>query len=517
MIITFGIMLVFFAALIVILQRIRLDGSSFSNYAVGDRSFGARYQAMSFLNTWYPGAMFTAFGGMAAASGIISFYVLSYSLLTVMLMYLMAKPVWLWGKAFDLKTQPDLFALRYNSRHIRTIAAVIGIISGIPWLILGMQALGEMFRYLSLGSLTFSQAVILGVVVIAFRQIWTVRIGMRGVVISDFYQGMVAYLIGTAMLIGLIVWLIMVKGISFSSLDATRFALPGPGSKEGPLFLFSLVLTGALGGWCWPYIFVRLFTANGVASLKKSAALAIPLSFIFCLALLIFGLLAGALPSASGHPDAVWFIASHEAGGLILLSLAGTVLLAASMGHIDGNIQATGAQIANDLLGNYFTLSTRQLIVISKTGMLLLTLLASWLSCMALPALFSLAVLAYQGIIQLAVPQFMGIFWKRGNKYGAMASMSIGFAVAVTMELIYHGNLPWAYGLTSGAVALIVNVMVYVVMAYLIPQSPIEKTRIAALFQMVAGHNTMQKPHDHAEKASPDQLNDLLTGGETRN
>jgi len=486
MIVTFGIMLIFFAALISILQRIKLSDKSFSNYAVGDRSFGARYQAMSFLNTWYPGAMFTAFGGMAAASGIISFYVLIYSLLTVMLMYMMAKPVWLWGKAFDLKTQPDLFALRYGSTHIRTIAAIIGIISGIPWLVLGMQALGEMFKYISLGSMTFSQAVILGVIVIAIRQIWTVRIGMKGVVISDFYQGMLAYLLGTAMLIGLIGWMVVSKGISFASLDPSKFTIPGPDSKEGPLFLLSLILTGALGGWCWPYIFVRLFTSNGVRSLKKSAALAIPLSLVFCASLLIFGMLAGVLPSVGQSTNDVWFIVSREAGGLILLGLAGTVLLAATMGHIDGNIQATGSQIANDLIGNYFKLNTRQLIVISKLGMLGLTLLASWLSCLELPALYSLAVLAYQGIIQLAVPQFLGIFWERGNKYGAIASMSVGFIVAVVLELTYHGNLPWAWGLTSGAVALGVNVIVYVVLAYLIPQSHAEKTRVRALFEMVS-------------------------------
>ncbi|HEY8084446.1 MAG TPA: sodium:solute symporter family protein [Methylophilaceae bacterium] len=485
MIITFGIMLLFFAGLIVILQRIKVGGDSFTDYAVGDRSFGARYQAMSFLNTWYPGAMFTAFGGMAAASGIISFYVLVYSLLTVVLMYLMAKPVWLWGKAFDLKTQPDLFALRYNSKHIRTIAAVIGLISGIPWLILGMQALGEMLRYISLGNMSFTQAVIFGVVVIAIRQIWTVRIGMRGVVISDFYQGIVAYLLGTAMLIGLIVWLVTVKGISFGSLDSAKFAIPGVGSKEGPLFLLSLILTGALGGWCWPYIFVRLFTSNGVRSLKKSAALAIPLSLIFCSALLIFGMLAGVLPEVAANPNDVWFIASHQAGGLVLLGIAGAVLLAASMGHIDGNIQATGSQIANDLVGNYFSLTTRQLIVISKLGMLALTILASWFSCLTLPALFSLAVLAYQGIIQLAVPQFLGIFWKRGNKYGAITSMSVGFIVAVVLEFAYHGTLPWGYGLTSGAVALCVNVIIYVLMAYLIPQDAAEKKRVDGLFEMV--------------------------------
>jgi SSS family solute:Na+ symporter len=485
MTITFGIMLAFFLLLVVVLQRIRVDDRSFSTYAVGDRSFGARYQAMSFLNTWYPGAMFTAFGGMAAASGVISFYVLSYSLLTVVLMYVMAKPVWTWGKAFDLRTQPDLFALRYDSRHIRTIAALIGIVSGIPWLVLGMQALGEMFRYISLGALSFSQAVMVGVAVIAVRQFWTVKIGMRGVVISDFFQGVIAYIVGTIMLIALIIWLVVAKDISFASLDAAKFSIPNIGSQEGPLYLFSLVLTGALGGWCWPYIFVRLFTANGVRSLKKSAVLAVPLSLLFGAALLIFGMLGSALPTVAGHSNEVWFIVSQEGGGLVLLGLAGVVLLAASMGHIDGNIQATGAQIANDLLGNYVKLDTRQLIIISKFGMLGLTILSSWLACMELPALFSLAVLAYQGIIQLAVPQFLGIFWKQGNKYGAMASMTCGFIIAVTLELLYPAGLPWGYGLTSGAVALVANVSIYVALSYLLPQSREEQERVHALFRLV--------------------------------
>ncbi|WP_417498746.1 sodium:solute symporter family transporter, partial [Methylophaga sp.] len=168
----------------------------------------------------------------------------------------------------------------------------------------------------------------------------------------------------------------------------------------------------------------------------------------------------------------------------VLLGLAGVILLAASMGHIDGNIQSTGAQIANDFLGNYFSLTTKQLIVISKLGMLGLTILASWLACMELPALFSLAVLAYQGIIQLAVPQFLGIFWKRGNKQGAIASMSIGFITAVSLELIYNQGIPWAYGLTSGAVALIVNVIVYIACAFLIKQPHDEVLRIEQLFNM---------------------------------
>lgn len=485
MIVTFGLLALFFIGVIAVLQRSGVKDTSFSDYAVGGRSFGARYQAMSFLNTWYPGSMFTAFGALAVTSGVMSFYVLSYSLLTVVLLYVLARPVWVWGKAHDLKTQPDLFALRYNSRHIRSIAAIIGIVSGLPWLVLGMQALGNLFHAMSFGRLSFSQSVILGVAVIAIRQIWTVRMGMRGVVISDFVQGIVAYLFGGAMLIGLIVWLVVVKGSTLATLDPKLLTIPGLGSAQGPLYIFALVFTGALGGWCWPYIFVRLFTADGVESLKTSAVLAVPLTFLFGVALLIFGMLAAKIPGALAKPDDVWFTIAFRAGGSLLLGLAGVVLLAASMGHTDGNIQAYGAQIANDLVGNYTTLDPHRMIVIAKVGMLILTLLASWLACLELPALFSLAVMAYQGIIQLAVPQFLGIFWRRGNKEGATAGMVAGFVTAVGLEVAFGGHLPFGWGLTSGTIGLAANLAVYVGCAFLMPQSETERTRVDALFAEV--------------------------------
>src|SRR5262245_21142608 len=80
------------------------------------------------------------------------------------------------------------------------------------------------------------------------------------------------------------------------------WTLPGIGSQAGPLFLFSLVLTGAIGGWSWPAIFVRLFTANGVRSLKNSAALGVPMSFVFYSLLMIFAIMASAGSGAHARP-----------------------------------------------------------------------------------------------------------------------------------------------------------------------------------------------------------------------
>jgi SSS family solute:Na+ symporter len=487
MIITFGLNIVFFALVVWTLQRAYVVDQSFTDYAVGGRSFGGFFQAMSFLNTWYPGVIFVAFVGLAAGSGVLGFYPLSYSALTVVLMYIIARPVWVWGKHFDLKTQPDLFALRYGSRHIRTITALIGIISGFPWLVLGMQALGTLFRAMSLGTITFGTAVLIGVGVMVIRQVWTIRMGMRGVIISDMVQGVVAYVVGTGVIIALIVWLLIVRDVKFSSVMPELFEIPGIGSKQGPLYLFALIFTGTLGGWCWPSIFVRLYTADGVKSLKKSAAICIPLGSLFYGSLVIMAILASTLPEIAKNPDQVWFILSRQAGGPFLLGIAGVIVLAASMGNIDGAIQATGAQIANDLVGNYRKLPHGQLVWIAKGAMVLITLFAAWLSCLELPKLFTLAVLAYQGIIQLSVPQFLGIVWKRGNKAGAIGGMVGGFITAVSLEVYSPGPLPWAFGLTSGVIGLAVNLLIYVVAAYAIPRSAAETHRLASIFALVEG------------------------------
>ncbi len=487
MIVTLGLNVVFFAVVIYVLQRAHIADRTFTDYAVGGRSFGGFYQAMSFLNTWYPGVTFVAFAGLAAGSGVLAFYPLTYSALTVVLMYLMARRVWVWGNRFDLRTQPDLFALRYGSRQIRTLAAVIGVLSGFPWLVLGMQALGALFRFMSLGTISFTTAVVIGVAVMVVRQFWTIRMGMRGVVISDMVQGVVAYIGGTVLIIGLIVWLVAARGVTFSSIAPPMFDIPGLGSKQGPLYLFSLMFTGMLGGWCWPAIFVRLYTADGVRSLKSSAAIGLPLGTIFYAVLVILAMLASALPEVAKSPNDVWFVLSQQAGGTVLLGLAGVIVLAASMGNIDGAIQATGAQIANDIVGNYWSLPQGRMVLVAKLGMGVITLLAAWLSCLSLPQLFTLAVLSYQGIIQLAVPQFLGIAWKRGNKVGAIGGMAGGFIVAVLLETWYPGFLPWAYGLTSGVVGLAVNLVIYVAAAYAIPHTAAERRRLDGIFALVEG------------------------------
>jgi solute:Na+ symporter, SSS family len=481
LLITYGALAVFFAIVIAILQYSYVADRDFSDFTVAGRSFGGFYQAMAFLNTGLPGFIFLGSFGFVVRQGVLGIGLAT--LLAAIVMYLMADRVWTWGAKYDLRTQPDLMALRYDSRAVRVIAALLGIFGLMPWMVLGMQALGAVFYALSLGHLSFTASVVLGVIVMALRQIWTIRMGMRGIIISDLFQGVVAYLLGSVLIIGLIAWL-YANGASLDQLPAEKFQFPGPDSPK-PLLFFSLTLLPLLAFLCWPDLFIRLYTGSGVESVKRSSAYCGPIALLFVMSLSYLALLASGRPDIAANPDAGWLTLALAAGGPLVLALAGVTVFAASMGNIDATVQSIGAQVANDVIAplRETPLSDRALMITSQVAMAVTTLTAAVIACLPLPALFTIALFAIQIMVQLAVPLYLGIFTGLGNKQGAAAGMLAGVATVCALQITWPLGIPWAYGLTTGAVGLIINLTVFLLLGVLVPRSAEEEARLAALFE----------------------------------
>ncbi len=331
--------------------------------------------------------------------------------------------------------------MRYNSTPVRVVSALIGVITVFPWLVLGFQSLGLVFSYLSFGLVTPVQAVFVGIAVLAVRQIWTVRMGMRGIVISDMVQGIFAYGVGTTIALGLMVWLVG-QGATLADLPSDFAKLPGPGSDLGPMYFFSIVLTGALGAWCWPDIFVRLFTARTASTIKRSAVKAAPVVVIFCAALLTLSMLASQLPEVAGAPDNVWFLtASH--GGALVLALAGVCVLAATMGNANALNSAIGTHLAQDVI-HVRGASDERMTRTAKLVILVVTVLAvigATATATTTTGLVTLGLVSYQGVVQLAPSLYLGIFWRRGNAAGALVGMVVGFALAAVLEYVYQASI----------------------------------------------------------------------------
>lgn len=442
MVLGYGGVALLFLVIVVVLERTRRATTSFSEYATASGQFGPWYSMMAFVNTWYPGTIFISFAGLAAASGVIGFYFVPYSLLAVVLMYFLARPVHVWGREHDLRTQADLLGLRYGSTAVRVVAAIIGLVASFPWLVLGMQSLTLVFTYLSFGRVEATDAVYIGIAVIVLRQLWTIRMGARGLVISDMVQGIVAYLLGTLLLVGMLTWLVT-NGHGFGKPEASFFTIPGPGSATGALYYLSLVLTGTLGGWCWPDIFVRLFASRGPETIKRAAVRAAPLMFVFGTAVALMAIAASTLPGVAEAPDAVFFLTA-DAIGPIAVTLAGVCVVAATMGNVGANLQALGAQTANDIVGvlRGRRVENPRVGQAAVAGLLVLAAVFAVSTATTTSNLVELAMISYAGISQLAPTLFLGIFWRRGNATAATVAMIGGFATAAILQWQYPTSIP---------------------------------------------------------------------------
>ena len=483
MLITFGILGAFFAVVIWLLYRTFRADKTFTGYAVGGRSFSGFYIAMSYTNSWWPGTTFIAYFGLTVASGLIGWYALLYSLLGVTAMYLMAKRAWRWGSRYGLHTQPDMLGLRFDSKHVKVMASIIGVVSLFPWIVLAMQAMGAIFRWASLNELGIWTALILGMGTMFVRQYWTVRMGMRGLVITDMLQGIVAYF--GAGLICLALLIFYFDGLSeVGSLDPAMYQLPGYGSEIGGWYFAAITFTGIIGALCWPTSYQRIYTAKNVRQVKWGTFLTLPTAGIFYILLTLVAMAAVSVPAVAEDPQNGWFILTQEAGGTVLLGLGVLVVFAASMGWIDGCIQVCGTQVANDIVGQYRDLNDRARIRVAKISMVAVTALGVVVAAAAFDYdnLINLAIMSYQGVVQLAVPIFLGLFWKGGNKHGALAGMLVGFGIALVLTWFYPDAIGWAGGLTSGIIALAANLIVYLGCAWLIPRSEQDKRRVDELF-----------------------------------
>jgi Na+/proline symporter len=490
MLVVLGMLGVFYAIVIGILYATqqRTD-PSFDEYAVGNRSYGPWYVAMSYENSWFPGSVFIAFFGLAAGAGVFGLYGLAYSTLGVATMYFMATRAWRWGARYDLRSQPDLLGLRFNSRPVKVVASVIGIVSLFPWVVLGMQAFGEIFRYASGDRWPVTVCLVVGLVVIVVRQYWTVRMGMRGLIMTDMFQGVVAYVFSAALCL---VLLSGVAGgpISFAALSRvsdTVLQVPGDGGHYGPFYLFSLIFTGVIGSLCWPTSFQRIYTASGVRSVKAGTIRTVLLSGVFYTSLMLLGIAATTMPAVAANPQAGWFTIMQSYGGTWLLGLGITIVFAASMGHVDGSVQVCGLQIANDLVNSERRqLSDKQLMRVAKgsmAGYMVLGGVVAYLT-FSMTRLQLLAQVSYQGIVQLAVPLFLGIFWRGGNARGAVSGMVSGFAVAMVLTFIHPDDIAGLGSLTGGIVGIAVNLVVFLAVSAATGTSAEEKARVEAMFEV---------------------------------
>ena len=141
-------------------------------------------------------------------------------------------------------------------------------------------------------------------------------------------------------------------------------------------------------------------------------------------------------------------LATPEIAGLpyVISGLIAAGGLAAALSTADGLLLAISNSLSHDIYYKIMTpqASTQRRVTISKLLLLVVALVAAYVASLKPADILSMVGTAFSLACSTLFPALvLGIFWKRANVQGAIASMLIGFGVCIAYML---RTLPWLGG-----------------------------------------------------------------------
>jgi len=347
----------------------------------------------------------------------------------------------------------------YNSKSIQVVAAIVGLVSLIPYAVAQLVAVGKTFDSLTAGVINYEFGVTIAAIGIGMYLFFG---GSRAVIWTDAIQGV---LFSILLVISAFLTIKWVGGLEvFASVYANS-----PKSEFNVSFRFYEYLISWFSFFFLPYIWQRAYMAKSAKTLTINIALFGVIVFVLFFIVWIIG-----TASLSIFPDGISDVdnvlgaifAKHAPyfGAFVLVAA-----FAAGMSTVDSQLLSTGSIISKDLKDVFF----KDKLKISEFSfarlVTILTLVFIYFLSIGLKSasIIDLVVLGISFCI-VFVPVVSGMFyWKRSSKAGALISLLFGalsFLINQFTDII-------TYDLLSSTVALVVSVISFIVFSLIFPSS----------------------------------------------
>ena len=400
-------------------------------------------------------------------------------------------------------TIPGFFSQRFRDRRsvLSCIAAVVILIFFIPYTASGFKAIGTLFN--SLFGVNYHTAMIVGAIVVIG---YTVMGGFMAVSFTDLIQSIFM----TIALIAVVLFGIHQAGGLTTVIDNAS-ALPGylnltegydaatgTAASFGGLSIVSTLAWG-LGYFGMPHILLRFMAIEEEKKLNDSRRIATVWVVIsMCIAVFI-GIIgysvsvAGKIPFLTTSADAETVIIqlSHlmSQHGALLAIIAGIILsgiLAATMSTADSQLLTAASSVSQDLMQGFLgmKLSEKTAMLAARVTVVIIALISVFLAWDPNSSVFRVVSFAWAGFGAAFGPVILfALFWKRANKWGALAGMiSGGVMVFVWKYLI--APIGGAWGIYELLPAFIVNCIVLVVVSL---ATPAPEKAVTDIFEEIRG------------------------------
>ncbi len=431
--------------------RYSAKNNSANDFYIGGRRLGPVITAMSAEASDMSGWLLMGLPGVAYLSGLAdaAWTAVGLAVGTYFNWLFVAKRIRRYtAVANDSITLPDFFKNRYRDRSglLMCIAAVMIIVFFIPYTASGFAACGKLFS--SLFGVDYTLAMLLSALVIVG---YTVLGGFLAASFTDFVQSIV---MSVALIVVLVFGVKSAGGVAavvenakslggYLSMTQTHQAATGAAQGYGFLTIVSTMAWGL--GYCgMPHILVQFMAIKDANKLKLSRRIGSIWVVISMAAAVLIGMVglgmskAGAIPLLEGTNSENVIVRISDlisTNGVAAALLAGVILagiIAATMSTSDSQLLSAASAVSEDLFRGIFKkeLSPKTTILIARCTVLAMSVVAVFLARDPNSSVFKIVSFAWAGFGAAFGPAvLLALFWRRSNKWGALAGMTVGAAM----------------------------------------------------------------------------------------
>jgi len=479
--------LISIAILFVILLVIGYSGygktKTLADFYIGGRKIGLWITAFSYVATWNSAVTYLGAPGLGYTYGLglMGLAVVGSVGPGLVGFVLLAKRLRIQTTRLNALTIPDYIEGRYQSVNTRIIATISILIFTTVYLV--AQLLGISYLWEVLIGIPYHYGIIIYAIIIAT---YTAIGGYFSVAWTDLFQGIVMTAIAIA-----VIPFTLIKFGGWTNLHELGVAAMGTEYNSMPglfgTFFWITITFYTLGSLGSPQLHQRLFALKDWKVVRWGAFLTTLIAFVQIGSMIYGGYGArvaeyqGLIPQGAIDPaDTAMpnYLKYCWPTSIIVLFTIG--VMSASMSTSDSLLlvcsQAVGRDLYQKLIGRWMgkEISDKTTMTLTRFvvfGIAFLAVVAAWRTVSFLIVISSMQLTVVGGTFMPAV--ILGCWWKRGTKWGAIASMLGGLISAVAFYTVLKPYIPEPFFPT-----MVISFGLYIIVSKLtkpLPQELIEK------------------------------------------
>lgn len=445
-------------------RYVKTSNSFLQEYFLGDRQLGGFVLAMTMIATYGSASSFIGGPGVAYNEGL-GWVLLSMAQLPAgyFVLMVLGKKFAIVARQYKAITLIDFLKERYQSNAVVIIAAI----SIIVFLFSSMAAqwVGGARLIESLTGISYISALF---IFAASVLVYVIVGGFRAVALTETVQGVVM-LLGTVIL--LVATIIAGGGLSaiMQELVAENPNLITPfGSDRGltPLYVSSFWILVGVGVIGLPQISVRAMSYKNSKGMHQAIIIGTVVIGTIMFGMHVVGVFARAIIPGIEIGDKVMPMLTLEVLPPLLAGIVLAAPMAAIMSTVNSLLILVSSALVKDVYLNFIKKDASES-HIKKVSLFTTSIIGFAVIIFALSPpdlLVWLNLFSFGGLESVFIwPIVFGLYWSKGNKYGAISSMVVGMSSYILFDRLY----PNALGMHTLVIPVVLSLVTFVIISKL--------------------------------------------------